>query len=82
MGGVDVLLGFKWLQSLQTLTLNFNDIFMGFSSQGKEIELRGIQGKQFKVISPNNMKKLLKKGHHGVIAQLCSIDVQTLYPLL
>jgi hypothetical protein len=23
------------------------------------------------------MTKLLKKGHHGVIEQLCSIDVQT-----
>jgi hypothetical protein len=23
------------------------------------------------------MKKLLKKGHHGVITQLCSLDVQT-----
>jgi hypothetical protein len=23
------------------------------------------------------MKKLLKKGHQGVIAQLCSLDVQT-----
>ena len=23
------------------------------------------------------MTKLLKKGHHGVIAQLCSLDVQT-----
>jgi hypothetical protein len=29
------------------------------------------------VISSNNMKKVLKKGHHGVIAQLRSIYVQT-----
>jgi hypothetical protein len=26
------------------------------------------------------MKKLLKKGHQGVIAQLCSLDVQTSKP--
>ena len=39
--------------------------------------MRGIQGKPSKVISSNNMKKLLKKGHHAVVAQLCSLDVQT-----
>jgi hypothetical protein len=26
------------------------------------------------------MKKLFKKGHQGVIAQLCSLDVQTSKP--
>jgi hypothetical protein len=45
--------------------------------EGKEIELRGITGKPGKVISSNGMTKLLKKGHQGVIAQLCSLDVQT-----
>jgi hypothetical protein len=29
------------------------------------------------LISSNSMTKLLKKGHHGIIAQLCSLDVQT-----
>jgi hypothetical protein len=32
------------------------------------------------VISSNGMTKLLKKGNHGVIAQLCSLDVQTSKP--
>jgi hypothetical protein len=77
MGGVDFLLGVQWLQSLGTMALNFQDIFMIFSSEGKEIELRGIQGKTYKVISSNSMTKLLKKGHRGVIAQLCSLYVQT-----
>jgi hypothetical protein len=53
---------------------------MNFSLEGKEIELRGITGKPGKVISSNGMKKLLKKGHQGVIAQLCSLDVQTSNP--
>jgi hypothetical protein len=59
------------------MALNFQDIFMIFSLDGKEIELRGIQRKHSKVISSNSMTKLLKKGHHGVISQLCSLDVQT-----
>jgi hypothetical protein len=76
MGGVDFVLGVEWLQSSGTVALSFQYIFMIFSSEGKEIELRGIQGKLSKVITSNNMTKLLKKGHHGVIAQLCSLDIQ------
>ena len=53
---------------------------MKFSLQWKEIELRGITGKPSKVISSNDMEKLLKKGHQGVIAQLFSLYVQTSKP--
>jgi hypothetical protein len=53
---------------------------MKFSLEGKLIELRGITGKPSKVISSNVKKKILKKGHHGVIVRLCSLDVQTSNP--
>jgi hypothetical protein len=77
MVGVNVVLGVQWLQSLGIMSLNFEYIFMRVSLDGKEIDLRGIPGKPSKVIISNSMTKLLKKGHHGVIAQLCSLDVQT-----
>jgi hypothetical protein len=80
MCGVDVVLGVQWLQSLGTLDLNFQELFMKFSLEGKEIELRGIRGKPGKVTNSNGMKKLLKKGHQGVIVQLCSLDVQISKP--
>jgi hypothetical protein len=80
MGGVDVILGVQWLQSLGTMDFNFQELFMKFSLEGKEFELRGITGKPSKVVSSNGMKKLLKKGHQGVIVQLCSLDVQTSKP--
>jgi hypothetical protein len=80
MGGADVVLGIQWLQSLGTMAFNFQELFMKFSLEGKKIELRGITGKLSKVISSNGMTKLLKKGHQGVIAQLCSLDVQTSKP--
>jgi hypothetical protein len=80
MGGADVVLRVKWLQSLGIMTFNFQELFMKFSLEGKEIELRGITGKPSKEISSNGMKKLLKKGNHGVISQLCSLDVQTSKP--
>jgi hypothetical protein len=80
MGGADVVLGIQWLQSLGTVAFNFQEHFMKFSLEGKEIELRGITGKPGKVIISNNMTKLLKNGHQGIIAQLCSLDVQTSKP--
>jgi hypothetical protein len=80
MGGADVVLGIQWLQSLGTMDFNFQELFMKFSLEGKEIELRGITRKPGKVISTNGMKKLLKREHQGVIAQLCSLDVQTSKP--
>jgi hypothetical protein len=70
MGGVDVVLGVQWLQSLGTMDFNFQELVMNFSLEGKEFELRGITGKPSKVVSYNGMKKLLKNGHQGVIVQL------------
>ena len=58
MGGANVVLGVQWLQSLGTIDFNFQEIFMKFSAEGKEIELRGIIGKPGKIISSNNMTKL------------------------
>ena len=77
MGGVDVVLGVQWLQSLGTVAFNFLELFMKFSLDGKEFELRGITGKPSKLISSHGMTKLLKKGHHNVIVQLCSVEVHT-----
>ena len=58
--------------------MDFQEIFIRFSTKGKEVELRGIIGKPGKVISSNGMTKLLKKEQRGVISQLCSLDVSTL----
>jgi hypothetical protein len=67
MGGAYVVLGVQRLQSLGTIALNFKYLFMRFFLEGKEIELIGTQEKTSNVISPNSMKKLLKKRHHCVI---------------
>ena len=61
MGGVDVVLGVKWLQSLGMVAFNFQELFLKFFSEGKEVELRGIARKPGNIISSNFMTKLLKK---------------------
>jgi len=80
MGGADVVLGVQWLQSMGTKDFNFHEIIIIFSSKGKEIELWGIQGKPSKAIINNSIKKILKKGQHGVISQLFSLHIETSIP--
>ena len=71
VGGVDVVLGVQWLQSLGTVGFNFQELFLKKFSEGKEVELRGIAEKPGNIISSNVMKNLPKKEQRGVIAQLC-----------
>ena len=40
MGGVDVVLGVQWLQSLGTMALNFQEMLKIISLEGNEFELR------------------------------------------
>jgi hypothetical protein len=40
MGGVDIVLGVQWLQSLGTMDFNFQELFLNVSLEGKEFELR------------------------------------------
>eukprot|EP00253_Pinus_taeda_P029589 PITA_29589 len=67
MGGVDVVLGVQWLQSLGTIAFKFQELFMKFYAEGNEVELRGIAGKLGKIISSNSMTKLLKKEQRGSV---------------
>jgi len=46
---------------LGTIAFNFQELFMKFSSEGKEVELKGIIGKPRKIIKFDGMKKLIKK---------------------
>ena len=45
MGGVDVVLGVQWLQSLGAIAFNFQELFLNFFQEGKEVELKGIKKK-------------------------------------
>ena len=58
------------------VAFNFEELFLKFFSEGKEVELRVIAGNPRKIMSSNVMTKLLKK-EQGVSAQLCSLEVPT-----
>eukprot|EP00253_Pinus_taeda_P010303 PITA_10303 len=57
MGGVDVVLGVQWLQSLGTIVFNFQELFIKFSTEGKEVELRDVSTLESS-ISPDLQKVL------------------------
>ena len=61
MGGADVLLGVQWLISLDMIAFNFEELFLKFFWEGKEVELIGIEGKPGKIINSNSVTKLLNK---------------------
>eukprot|EP00253_Pinus_taeda_P035310 PITA_35310 len=42
MGGADVVPGVQWLQSLGIIAFNFQELFMKFSVEGKEVELTDV----------------------------------------
>ena len=74
MGGANVILGVQWLQFLGMVAFNFQELFLNFFWEGKEVELMGIVWKPGKIINSNGMTRLLKKEQRGVI---CSLQVQT-----
>jgi len=59
------------------IAFNFQELFLKFFWEGKEVELRGIKGKPRKKINSNSMTKLRNKEQRGVIVQLCSLEDPT-----
>ena len=43
-GGVDVLLGVKWLQTLRTVAFNFQEIFLNFFQKERKLNYRVLRG--------------------------------------
>jgi hypothetical protein len=54
--------------------MDFKELTMQFYQEGHQYKLQGITTGSPEVISSHRMKKLLKKGHSGVISQLHAIQ--------
>lgn len=75
MGGCDIVLGVEWLCTLGSITMDFKELYMCFTHEGKKCTLKGITSGSPKIITSHRMEKLLKKGHSGVISQFDVIHV-------
>jgi len=81
MGGCDIVLGAEWLRTLGPITMDFQELYMSFKQNNSTHTLRGLQAGAPSVINSHRMEKLLKKGHHGVVAQFNAIQVVETLPL-
>eukprot|EP00253_Pinus_taeda_P017311 PITA_17311 len=75
MGRCDIVLGAEWLRTLGPITMDFQELYMSFKQNNSTRTLRGLQAGAPSIISSHRMEKLLKKGHHQVIAQFNAIQV-------
>eukprot|EP00253_Pinus_taeda_P012385 PITA_12385 len=74
MVGCDIVLGAEWLRTLGPITMDFQELYMRFKQNNSTHTLRGLQAGAPSIINSHRMEKLLKKGHHGVIAQFNAIQ--------
>jgi hypothetical protein len=63
MGGCDIVLEAKWLHTLGPVTVDFKELYMSFTQEGKKDTLKGITYGSHEIITSHSMDKLLKKGH-------------------
>ena len=75
MGGCDIVLGAEWLRTLGPITMDFQELYMSFKQNNHTHTLRGLQAGPPSIISSHRMEKLLKKVHHGIVAQFNAIQV-------
>jgi hypothetical protein len=55
--------------------MDYQELYMSFTQDAHPYTLRGLQAGSPKIIISHKMEKILKKGHHGVIDQFNSIQV-------
>jgi hypothetical protein len=74
MGGCDIVLGADWIRTLGPILMDFKELTMQFDQEGHQYKFQDITVSSPEIISSHRIKKLLKKGHSGVIAQLHAIQ--------
>ena len=73
MGRYDIVLVVEWLCTLGLPTMDFKQLSLSFTKDSHTHTLKGIQSRPSKIIISHHIKKLLKKGHFGIIAQFNAI---------
>jgi len=73
MGGCKIALGVEWLRTLSPIIMDFQELYMSFKKKNHTHTLRGLQVCDPTIINSHRMEKLLKKSHHGVVAQFNTI---------
>lgn len=75
LGGVDAVLGIKWLQMPGTYSANHQKQFITFKWNGRKYKLFGFQAPPTIIILAQQMKKLICKGALIFIAQCQQLEL-------
>jgi hypothetical protein len=75
MGGCDIVLGMEWIRTMGPIIMDYQELYMSFTQEAHPYTLMGLQAFSPEIIRAHMIKKLLKKGHHGVITQFNAIQV-------
>ena len=70
MGSCDIVLGVESLCTLETITMDFKELYMSFVKDSHTHLLQGIKENPRDIINSHHMENLLKKGHSDIIVQL------------
>jgi hypothetical protein len=74
MGGCDIVFCFEWLKILGSITIDFHELYKSFYYEGHIYTFKGIKANYLETICSHHIKKLLKKGHLGIVAQFHAIQ--------
>ena len=77
LGGVDVVLGIQWLQTLGTYSANHQEHFIKFKWLGKKYKLYGFQSPQTQLVTSDQMERLIQKGAPAYIIQCQEMELLT-----
>ena len=76
--GCDIVLGAKWLCTLSPVAMDFKELYLSFTQKSHTHMLKGLLIGSLEIISSHMMKKLLNKGHIGVVIQLIQCHTSSL----
>ena len=69
LGGIDVVLGVQWLQTLGTYSVNHQKHLIQFKWKGKSYKLDNFQPTQTHVFSSQQIQKIIRKGENTYFIQ-------------
>ena len=77
LGGIDVVLGIQWLQTLGTYSANHQEHFIEFHAFGKTHKLYGYQPPPTQLVTSHQMEKLRWKDTPTYIPQCQEMEIIT-----
>lgn len=77
LGGVDVILGVAWLETLGEVRINWRTLSMKFSHQGQQVQINGDSRLSKTMISAKTLEKLAEIESASMILIFAAVEPMT-----